>query len=416
MKLTTGRRFPLRWLLALMTIVGLLVLWAAGLLLAQSPIGLDAVEPREGRPGQEMQVRLYGHGLGSARRVNLSMDEIQVLETHVVSDEEMDATIRIPDDAPPGPRRVEVMADFGPNEQFAAELPDGFVVLEIPATPVSGQNQPPPSPMPGENEPLPTPMPGENEPSPTPMPGENEPPPKPMPGENEPSATEEGGGLGVLLLLLSAVLLGVGAISLTLRRRRAARRREWESYATDQELPQSCQKGSHFVRREKMKIKPGRWKVTGLTVTLYDALRGEEGTVHEVPPEVVKKLDKAARRRLLRGDSSSRGQEVEEIARELMALILAWQSLSLAKEDIFLKARLEGGKAEVTYVRYHCAGSPGQWRKQDGWTITVKAVEVFPRTLPGPARSRRQETYVDFLSRQMEDYIQELVQEAAKLF
>ncbi len=46
----------------------------------------------------------------------------------------------------------------------------------------------------------------------------------------------------------------------------------------------------------------------------------------------------------------------------------------------------------------------------------MNAVNVFQRTLTGPARSRHQKPFMDFLSRQVEDYFQELIREAAKLF
>ena len=362
---------PARWLAVLAASICLLVAWTVVPLSAQSPIGLDAVEPGEGEPGQELEVRLYGHGFESANQVHLDVEGIQVLESWVVSDEELGAVIRIPEDAPPGPRRVEVVANFGPDESFAADLPGGFRVLEAAAPPQGGQN--------GE---LPS---------------------------------DEGGGLGLLALLLGVALLG-GAFSLTLRWRRSVRRRKWQSQATEQELPSSCQKGAQFVRREKVTIKPGRWKATQLTVTLYNELKGKPSSPHLAPPELVQRLDKVARQRLLRGDSASQRQEVEAIGRELTALILAWQSLSETGKDIFLETHLEGGKAEVTFVRYRCVGPPEQWRKQDEWRVTAKAVDILPRALPGPQASESREGYAAFLSDQVEAYLLALVEEAGQLF
>ncbi len=360
-----------RWPVLLAASLCLLVAWTAAVLPAQSPIGLDAVEPGEGHPGQELEVALYGHGFAEANQVRLDMEGIQIRESWVASDEEMGAVIRIPEDASPGPRRVEVVADFGPDELFAAKLPGGFLVVEAAAPPQDGQRGEP--------------------------------------------AVDEGGGLGLLLLLLGAMLLGGGIVSLTLRRRRSARRREWQSQATEQELPRSCQKGAHIVRREKVEIKPGRWKVTQLTTTLRDTLRGEPGPSRQAPLDLVKRLDKMARQRLLRGESAAQSQEVAAVGRELAALIRAWQSLSNTGMDVLLEARLEGGEAEITFVRYRCVGSPGRWRKQDEWRVKAKAVDILPRALPGPQVSESQEAYVAFLNDQVAAYLQELVQEAARL-
>lgn len=381
----------IRW--ALLATALLLVLFPTRFALAQSPVGISAIEPAEGQPGQEMSVTVFGYGFAKARRVLLNMEDIEVLKTSVRSDKELVAFIRIPEEAPPGPRTVEVVADFGPNEVFSATLPDGFMVLG-PAT-------------------LPTPTQEESAPLP---------PPEEIPQRpGEEPYSGEGDGLGVLLLLLGAgvVLLGGAALAVTLTVRwvRASTRKQWEAQATEKDLPKTCQEGTAFVRREKTKIEPGRWRVSGLKVTLYDAGAGIRGETHVTPKEVTGKLDQAARQRLLHGDSEALREKIEEIGREVTALVLAWQSLSEKGKDIYLETHLEGGKAEVAFARYRCAGPPpGRWHKQVEWTVKLKAVDHLPRALRGPEASESQEAYTTFLNGELRAYLHQVVEEAGRLF
>jgi hypothetical protein len=98
--------------------------------LAQEPIHLRAVEPPEGRPGQELQLTVWGRGFGDAQEVGLNLADLQVLNVWIESDEAIKADVFVPEDAPPGPRTVEVIAVFGPEEEYVAGLEGGFAVLE----------------------------------------------------------------------------------------------------------------------------------------------------------------------------------------------------------------------------------------------------------------------------------------------
>lgn len=97
---------------------------------AQEPIYLEAVEPSEGNPGQELELTLWGGGFGDAQEVRLAIGDIEVLDAWIESDEMIMIHIFIPEDAPPGSRPIEVVAVFGSNEEFAAVLDEGFFVLE----------------------------------------------------------------------------------------------------------------------------------------------------------------------------------------------------------------------------------------------------------------------------------------------
>ena len=96
---------------------------------------LRAVEPPEGQPGQELELALLGGGFEDAAEVRVSIGGIKVLDAWVESNEEIIAHVSIPEDAPPGPRPVEVVAVFGPGEEFPAGLDAGFFVLERPTLP-----------------------------------------------------------------------------------------------------------------------------------------------------------------------------------------------------------------------------------------------------------------------------------------
>jgi hypothetical protein len=126
---TRGMKRTVKVLGILLILVGNLVVIALPAR-AQEPIYLEAVEPSEGNPGQELELTLWGGGFGSAQEVRLAMGDIEVLDAWIESDEAIMVHAFIPDDAPPGPRPIEVVAVFGSNEEFAAGLDEGFFVLE----------------------------------------------------------------------------------------------------------------------------------------------------------------------------------------------------------------------------------------------------------------------------------------------
>lgn len=97
---------------------------------AQEPVFLLGAKPSEGRPGEELEVILFGGGFSNAREVRVTMGDIDVLEAWIEADDAILIHIFIPEDIPPGPRPIEVVAVFGPNEEFVAVLEEGFFVLE----------------------------------------------------------------------------------------------------------------------------------------------------------------------------------------------------------------------------------------------------------------------------------------------
>jgi hypothetical protein len=204
-------------------------------------------------------------------------------------------------------------------------------------------------------------------------------------------------------------------VSLALKVRKSALQKQWQAEAQEQELPKTCQAGTHFVRREKPELKPGRWKVTGLRVTLYDSAAGRRGATRDVPPELVGRIDKAARNRLLWGDSERLAAQAAEIARELAALIVAWQSLSEAGRDVYLEPHIAGGEASVKFILYRCVGEPGGWKKTGEWTAKLQAVTHFPGSFRGPAAGESPAAYQALLGEYLGTYVYDLIQEAGRL-
>jgi hypothetical protein len=231
--------------------------------------------------------------------------------------------------------------------------------------------------------------------------------------------------LWLLIVGVGAVVLAVLALAVTLvlRARQAARRKQWQEQAQEHELTKTCQAGSVCVRREKLDLKPGRWKVSGLKVTLYDAasdpsteLRaGQRGAAREVQSELVKRVDKGARDRLLWGDREKLGREAGEIARELTVLVVAWQSLSAAERDVYVEPQIEGGEASARFVLYRCVGAPGHWQKVTDWTAKLKATSHFPTTFRGPLVGELPEAYRALLEEHLRGYVYALIQEAGRL-
>lgn len=377
--------YPLIWSLILILSFPLLV---ASTQFQEFPVYLSSISPTTGLPGQKMELTLFGQGFDEANEVRLFIGELEILDLWVVSNEQMGAIIYIPENIRPGPRDVEVVAVYGPNEEFPASLAGGFNVLEAAVLPPD-EIPPPELAYPDENTPIPELQEGSSN------------------GDNT-----------LLFVLVAGILLvgGVATVILSLLWRRSIVRKQRQSQASEQKPPQTCQAGTHYVYREKLKIKPGRWKVSGLKVTVYDSQGGTTEAVHQAPREIVKNLDKLAHQRLLHGMSEELEQEVRDNSATLAASILEWQMQSRSGQDIYLQTRLEGGQAEQRFVRYRCVGSPGGWQKQIEWTIKLKAVDHLPRAVRGPGESEAQQAYAAFLGKQSQAYVFDLLEQAGTLF
>jgi len=366
----------IKWLIVSLLITAI----TSAVVVAQEQVYLHEVEPGDGRPGQELELILHGGGFGGANEVWVTVGELQVLDAWIDSDQTVSARILIPEGAQPGPRDVTVTVSFGQNEEFSASLPGGFSVQAASGRDDGGEGQP------------------------------------------------GNGGFGwVWWLIIPAAVVGLAivtlAAALTLRLRKRPQKPELqqqaqtESQSQEQQKPsEECQAGAQKTVREELDIEPGRWRVSGLKVTLYDSASGERGATREAPSDLVGRIDKAARDRLLRGDSDALAQEATRIGRELAALIVAWQSLSETRLDVQLEPQIEGGEASAKFVRYRCVGKPGRWQKESEWEAKITAVDHFPATFHGPAPGQDQRDYQARLERELGDYVRGLIGEAGRLF
>jgi hypothetical protein len=137
--------------------------------------------------------------------------------------------------------------------------------------------------------------------------------------------------------------------------------------------------------------------------------------MYEVPSNLVGEVDKAARQRLLWGDSQRLGEKAREIARGLCDLVAAWQVHADPDRQVLLEAHLEGGKASCKFVRYRCVGKPGTWQKQVEWTVELKVVDHHPGAIQGLQANESPATYRPFLEDKVTAYIASLIQEAGRL-
>ena len=358
------------------------------------PLNLYEVSPAEAFPDDYFVMSLFGEGFLRVEIIEMEIEGVDVQDFWVESNNELGADVYVPADAPPGPRLVIVRGSMGQNEPVEAVLEGGFYVLEREEVPPV---EPPPDEPPPDEPPVEPPF----EPP-------IEPPYIPEPEFDFP--------WWILILVLGGLgAVAVAVVTLTVVLRRAGLKRSWQQEASSQELPKNCHPSTYINRREKIDIKPGRWKVTGLRVTLYDAARNLRGKTYAVPGDLVKKIDKVARQKLLQGDNAELHQQIVEMERELGALVLAWQNISDKGRDTYLDAHMEGGTAEAKFARYHCVGQPGQWKKVLEWTAKLKAVDNLPVSFRAPLGGESLEEYQLFLIQQLDRYLRGVVEEAARL-
>lgn len=385
-------------LLALLSVMALLIVPAW----AQGEIELRSVSPKSGRAGEEYELTIRGRGFCGPATVQVG--EFEAGNVRVESDSTIRATLFIPHEAHPGPRRVEVVVDCGgPNETFGASLEEAFTIEESP----SGQE--------GGDE-----------------------------GGGDGRDLDEGGGFDpgwllwpIIILVVGAI--GVGGVALTItlvvrgrksfaqkqaqqaRTQQELAQQQLEAEAEEGELPDTCQSGTHKVIRSRPELKPGRWKVTGFKATLYDSRAaqrggGERGDVHDVEEGLVKRIDRGTRDRLLWGDSERLAAEVVEIGRALAAQIVAWQAGSEVGCDVYLEPEIEGGEGSVKYTLYRCVGPPDWWREVRSWTVKAQVVRHFGKGLRGPSPGEVPETYHGLLQKHATAYVGDLIREASRLW
>ena len=104
------------------------IAWPA---LAQEPIYVTEVDPPEGLPGQELHLTVRGSGFNELREAGvwLVIADLEVSSVRIESDGTILADVSIPENAPPGPRPVEIVV-LGREGEVVARLDEGFFVPE----------------------------------------------------------------------------------------------------------------------------------------------------------------------------------------------------------------------------------------------------------------------------------------------
>jgi hypothetical protein len=194
-----------------------------------------------------------------------------------------------------------------------------------------------------------------------------------------------------------------------------------QEQAEEGELPEKCQSGKFKVIRDKPGLEPGLWKVAGIEVTLCDMAQAqregqERGKGYDVPDELVKRIDKAARNKLIWGDSEKLAAEIIEIGRALAAQVIAWQAISETGRDLNIEPKIEGGEASIKFTLYRCVGEPDWWQKVKSWDAKAQAVKHFAQEFRGPAADEAHEAYRAVLEKGLTIYVAKLVREASRLW
>jgi len=351
--------------------LSLIPLAAAPVWAQDEPVTINSIRPSSARPGEEVSVTIEGRGFGG-QRAEVSIDGLHVTGVTVESDRAIRARVGVPEGAEHGPRTVVVVIDKGgPQETFGAELPGGFTVA-------------------GGDEPT------------------------PIDGPDVDPWTVIILGVVAVILLISAV----AAVAIAKRIRQSRLKRRWQSQAedtTEAEMPESCQPGSVHVRRDPPQIKPSRWKLTGIQITLYDAARSQRGGTTDAPEELVKRIDRTARNQLIAEDRQQLARSIAEFGPALAAAIITAQSRSQSGQDVYLVPQIEGGEASVEFTLYRCVGQPGGWKKVTSWEAKVQAAKHMPRTFHGPAAGEPPDAYRTQLETQLKAYLQHLIGEVKRL-
>ncbi len=322
---------------------------------APPDFGVHILENVSGRPGDTVLVSVYGRGFRAPRRIEADIRGLEVKVLSVRSDDELLLRVYIPEDAQPGWRTLTLTAYYGAGGIRQVQVAQSFQVLRaIPEFSLSRED-----------------------------------------------------------LLFGGALAALGALA-SRSALRAWRRKRWQKQATSEALPRRCRRGERRVQRGAPELQPGRWKVAAVRATMFTkgAAPGSR-TVHTMPAAMLKDLDKAARARLLHGDTPELAAQVREMARQFAGLVLTWQITSRTGKDVLLETRLEGGEAEVPFTFYQCTGN--KWRQRARWKAKCTVVDHLPHVIRAPLREETSAAYSAYINREVHAYLKNVVAEAGRL-
>jgi len=329
---------------------------------------IENVSPPEIFRGEGFTLEIFGGGFEPETEVAIEGVGIEGIsfenETHLIVDG------FVPEDAGPGPRRVEV---FNPDGRTAA-FEEGVVVVgeEIVEPPV------------------------------------------------EPPIEEPTPPRSLLLILIGGAVvlaLGVGALTLVVRTAARSGRKSLQEQAQKQDPPDQCTPGGRWVKEIELGVQPGRWLVDELRVTLYESASGTVGSRYQAPRNLLNEINDAIRARRRPGDQATLPHVTLSLAGEFAATVVGWQALEQQGRDVSLDAKLAGGEAEVKFEVYRCKGQPPntQWVKEREWTAKVKATDRHAGTVRGPVSGEPHDAYVARTRNDIEARLRELVDAVAQM-
>jgi hypothetical protein len=180
--------------------------------------------------------------------------------------------------------------------------------------------------------------------------------------------TENGSGWMVPAGIAAAFLVAAGALTLAARFRLRGRRLEWQLEASEGEPHGPCRAGRHI--QKELTLKPARRSIAHLELDARDA-RGD-AIVRRVEGAPAGGLNDAVR--TYRRDSRISPElrvALLPVATALVAELEGWLGpQDVDRQDVVVRAHLEGGKAEWKFTPWRCVR--GEWKSGRSWTVEVE--------------------------------------------
>jgi hypothetical protein len=312
------------------------------------PLRLETIEPAAGEPGQRLGLTLWGEGFGPEMAVALG-DGIVEEGREFIDDGTLRLEVRILDDAPPGPRAVEV---WNPETDQSAALPQGFFVRGAVVEPT-----PPP--------------------------------------------VEEDGGvpwgivgpLAGLLGLIGASVVAYLGLDAARRGRVGRRQKELEQWQEEaqQELPRQCRPGTRLPIVGR-RVKSDTWQIVHLVFAVQASAAGQPyDDQHTVGGKIVRRLNEVVALRQRTNDEDRLRRMAAPQAKELARLLWVWTQKGARDRPVAVEAKVEG-QVTYTFKLYECQKTEqgNRWKEIKDWEGAVKETDTLAAgDLVGPQERER---------------------------
>jgi hypothetical protein len=166
----------------------------------------------------------------------------------------------------------------------------------------------------------------------------------------------------------AALVVAAGAITLAARLRLRARRLEWQLEASEEEPHGPCEGGRRI--QKELTLKPARRTIAHLDVEGRDSRdRTLRRRVEGAPVDGLNDAVRSYRRD--RRISPELRVALLPVATALFAEIEGWLGAQpVDRQDVLVRAHLEGGKAEWKFTPWRCVR--GRWQSGRSWTVEVE--------------------------------------------